>query len=109
MVMVERSGTARQRPVADDIRTDALGHWLEQEANSGRIPLPDGAALPVTLTGEVPGGWPGPAARPGAEIAAPPATAGAPDLRRLPSGWWILPILALSLPAWALIGWLAFG
>lgn len=95
MVMVERSGMARQRPVVDDLRTDALGHWLEQEATSGLTPLPDGAAGPVGLARAEPG----PA--PGDNLAR--------HSQRLPSGWWILPVLALSLPAWALIGWLAFG
>jgi len=95
MVMVERSGEARQRPVADDIRTDALGHWLEQEATSGLVPLPDGTAGPPALTAAAAG------LRPGEARARPP--------QRLPPGWWILPVLALSLPAWALIGWLVFG
>lgn len=94
-VMVERSGMARRRPVADGVRADALGHWLEQEATSGLVPLPDGIAEPAASAAADPGRPPGDALKGPAQP--------------LPSGWWILPALALSLPAWALFGWLAFG
>ncbi len=112
MVMVERSGIARARPAADDPRADPLGYWLDQENTAW--PVPDQARDPAAGRARAPAHDPaagrgdsgGAGNGSGADPTALAAAGGADDL---PAGWWILPALALSLPAWAVIGWLVFG
>jgi len=112
MVMVERSGMARARPAADDPRADPLGYWLDQENTVWPVPdrAHDAAHGLAAGRGDGNGDSDGASNGTGADRGADPAAlAGAGGADDLPAGWWILPALALSLPAWAVIGWLAFG
>ncbi|OYX45578.1 MAG: hypothetical protein B7Z02_01065 [Rhodobacterales bacterium 32-67-9] len=69
--MVERNGAARSRGAEDFARRDALEYWYSQELS----PLDD----------REPGEEPSPYAAEGREMV---------------SGWWILPVLLLAVPAW---------
>lgn len=72
--MVEKSGAAR-RSAVEHPRPDALAYWYLQES----LPLdPDDAAPSAAET---------------------PA-----EEARLPAGWWLVPAVLLSLPAWLVIG-----
>ncbi|WP_347313504.1 hypothetical protein [Defluviimonas sp. SAOS-178_SWC] len=69
--MAERNGTARSRGAEDPGRQDALEYWYMQEMT----PL-DGAD----------------------HTSEPPDRA--TEDRDMVSGWWILPVLLLAIPAW---------
>jgi len=77
--MTDRAGAARRRDGGE--RPDALAYWDLQETT------PLGAADPP------------------AEPAAEPAA----NEPRMASGWWLLPAVLLSVPAWVALGRLLFG